>query len=61
MNDLADRGSPEASKAVAEMRRVVRHGGVVAAAVLDHFGVMPGMRLIFDAVVALSEEGHRIP
>ena len=29
---------PEADKAIAEMRRVVRPGGVVAAAVWDHFG-----------------------
>ena len=28
---------PEAGKAVSEMRRVVRPGGVVAAAVWDHY------------------------
>src|ERR1700754_1600169 len=31
---------PEADRAVAEMRRVVRPGGVVAAAVWDHYGGM---------------------
>ena len=47
---------PEAGKAVAEMRRVVRKGGVVAAAVWDHLGGMPGMRMMIDTVAALSEE-----
>ena len=32
---------PQADQAVAEMRRVVRPGGVVAAAVWDHLGGMP--------------------
>jgi ubiquinone/menaquinone biosynthesis C-methylase UbiE len=36
---------PETGKAVAEMRRVVRSGGVVAAVVWDHLGGMPGMRM----------------
>jgi ubiquinone/menaquinone biosynthesis C-methylase UbiE len=51
---------PEAGKAVAEMRRVVRQGGVVAAAVWDHLGGMPGMRMIIDTVAALSEGGRRL-
>lgn len=46
---------PEASKAIAEMRRVVRPGGVVAAAVWDHFGGMSGMRMVIDTVAALSD------
>lgn len=46
---------PEAERAVAEMCRVVRPGGVVAAAVWDHFGGMPGMRLMWDTVAMLDE------
>jgi CRP-like cAMP-binding protein len=49
---------PEAGKGVAEMRRVVRSGGVVAAAVWDHLGGMPGMRMMVDTVAALSESGR---
>jgi ubiquinone/menaquinone biosynthesis C-methylase UbiE len=51
---------PEAGKAVAEMRRVVRSGGVVAAAVWDHLGGMPGMRMMVDTVAALSESGRQL-
>ena len=51
---------PEAGKAVAEMRRVVRKGGVVAAAVWDHYGGMPGMRMMVDTVAALSEGGRQL-
>jgi ubiquinone/menaquinone biosynthesis C-methylase UbiE len=51
---------PEAGKAVAEMRRVVRKGGVVAAAVWDHLGGMPGMRMMVDTVAALSESGRQL-
>jgi ubiquinone/menaquinone biosynthesis C-methylase UbiE len=51
---------PEASKAVAEMSRVVRPGGVVAAAVWDHLGGMPGMRMMVDTVAALSEGGRQL-
>jgi ubiquinone/menaquinone biosynthesis C-methylase UbiE len=51
---------PEAGKAVAEMRRVVRKGGVVAAAVWDHLGGMPGMRMMVDTVAALSEGGRKL-
>ena len=51
---------PEAGKAVAEMRRVVRRGGVAAAAVWDHLGGMPGMRMVVDAVAALSEGGRQL-
>jgi SAM-dependent methyltransferase len=50
---------PEAGKAVAEMRRVVRTGGVVAATVWDHYGGMPGMRMMVDTVAALSEGGRQ--
>ena len=51
---------PEAGKAVSEMRRVVRQGGVVAAAVWDHLGGMPGMRMMIDTVAALSEGGRQL-
>jgi SAM-dependent methyltransferase len=51
---------PDAGKAVAEMRRVVRPGGVVAAAVWDHLGGMPGMRMMVDTVAALSEGGRQL-
>ncbi|APG14489.1 SAM-dependent methyltransferase [Bradyrhizobium japonicum] len=51
---------PEAGKAVAEMRRVVRPGGVVAAAVWDHLGGMPGMRMMVDTVAALGESGRQL-
>jgi ubiquinone/menaquinone biosynthesis C-methylase UbiE len=51
---------PEADKAVAEMRRVVRPGGVVAAAVWDHLGGMPAMRMMVDTVAALSEAGRQL-
>ena len=51
---------PDTGKAVAEMRRVVRPGGVVAAAVWDHLGGMPGMRMMVDTVAALSESGRQL-
>ncbi|MEP9390613.1 class I SAM-dependent methyltransferase [Mesorhizobium sp. KR9-304] len=51
---------PEAGKAVAEMRRVVRSRGVVAAVVWDHLGGMPGMRMMVDTVAALTEGGRQL-
>ncbi|MCA1453321.1 class I SAM-dependent methyltransferase [Bradyrhizobium sp. BRP22] len=51
---------PEAGQAVAEMRRVVRPGGVVAATVWDHLGGMPGMRMMVDTVAARSEAGRQL-
>ena len=50
---------PEADRAVAEMCRVVRPGGVVAAAVWDHLGGMPAMRMMWDTVAAQDEEARR--
>lgn len=41
---------PEPEKAVAEMRRVVRSGGTVSAAVWDHLGGLPSMRMMWDTV-----------
>jgi ubiquinone/menaquinone biosynthesis C-methylase UbiE len=51
---------PEAHKAIAEMRRVVRAGGVIAAAVWDHLGGLPSMRITVDTVAALSESGRAL-
>ena len=51
---------PEAGKAVAEMRRVVRPGGVIAAVVWDHYGGMTGMRMMIDTVAALSQSGRQM-
>jgi ubiquinone/menaquinone biosynthesis C-methylase UbiE len=45
---------PDAPKAVAEMRRVVRPKGVVAAAVWDHLGGLPVMRMVLDTVAPLD-------
>jgi ubiquinone/menaquinone biosynthesis C-methylase UbiE len=50
----------DASMAVSEMRRVVRPGGVVAAAVWDHLGGMPGMRMVVDTVALISESGRQM-
>ena len=40
--------------AVAEMRRVVRQGGVAAATVWDFYGGMPSRRIFWDTVAALE-------
>lgn len=54
-------------RAVAEMTRVVRPGGVVAAYVWDYAGKMELMRYFWDAAVALNpaasdlDEGRRFP
>ncbi|MDM9624298.1 class I SAM-dependent methyltransferase [Rhizobium sp. S152] len=45
-------------KAISEMRRVVRPGGVVAAAVWDHMGGMPGMRMLLDTAAMLDDDSH---
>lgn len=51
---------PESGKAVAEMRRVTRPGGVVAAAVWDHFGGMPGMRVVLDVAAMLDGNAEQV-
>ncbi|MEO6394769.1 MAG: methyltransferase domain-containing protein [Devosia sp.] len=51
---------PDAGRAIAEMRRVVRPKGVVAATVWDHLGGMPGMRMAVDTIAALSEPGRQL-
>ena len=56
---------PEPERAVAEMARVCRHDGVVAAYVWDYAGRMELMRHFWDAAVALDpaalelDEGRR--
>lgn len=45
---------PDAKKAVSEMRRVVRPGGIVAATVWDALGGMPALRLFWDAAASLG-------
>jgi ubiquinone/menaquinone biosynthesis C-methylase UbiE len=51
---------PEAGKAVAEMRRVVRPGGVVGAVVWDHLGGMGAMRMMIDTVAVLFDSGRQL-
>ncbi len=45
---------PDARQAVAEMSRVVRPGGVVAATVWDTFGGMPSQRIFWDTIAAIE-------
>ena len=47
---------PDALKAVREMRRVVRPGGHVAAAVWDIQGGMPNVRLLWDTIAAIAPD-----
>jgi ubiquinone/menaquinone biosynthesis C-methylase UbiE len=51
---------PEGATAIAEMRRVVRPGGVVAAAVWDHLGGMSNMRMVLDTLAVVDEEARRL-
>ncbi len=44
----------DAPRAVAEMRRVLRPGGVAAACVWDLYGGMPANRLFWDPIVAIE-------
>jgi len=60
--------APEPAKMVAEMRRVVRRGGVVAAYVWDYGDKMEMMRHFWDAAAQLDpiraaplDEGRRFP
>lgn len=58
---------PQPAQAAAEMARVVRPGGMVAAYVWDYAGQMQLMRHFWDAAVALDpaacdlDEGRRFP
>ncbi len=47
---------PDADRAVAEMRRVVRPGGVAAATVWDNFGGQPGIRMFWDTLAAVEPQ-----
>jgi ubiquinone/menaquinone biosynthesis C-methylase UbiE len=51
---------PDAARAVAEMRRVVRPGGTVAAAVWDGYGGLPHMRLVWDIAATLDTSIERL-
>jgi SAM-dependent methyltransferase len=44
----------DAQQAAREMRRVVRPGGIVAAAVWDTYGGMPSQRIFWDTVTAID-------
>jgi SAM-dependent methyltransferase len=58
---------PDQARAVGEMRRATRPGGIVAAYVWDYAGEMQMMRQFWDAAVALDpsaiplDEGRRFP
>ena len=58
---------PEPRRAIAEMARVARPGGTVAAYVWDYAGKMELMRYFWDAAVMLDptalefDEGRRFP
>jgi len=58
---------PQPERAIAEMRRVTRSGGVVAAYVWDYAGRMQMMRHFWDAAIALDpnaselDQGRRFP
>jgi SAM-dependent methyltransferase len=58
---------PQPSRAIAEMVRVARTGGIVAAYVWDYAGQMQLMRYFWDAAIALEpaafqlDEGQRFP
>jgi SAM-dependent methyltransferase len=45
---------PTPERAVAEMLRVVRPGGIVAATVWDTFGGMPSQRMFWDTIAAIE-------
>jgi len=50
---------PDPHPAVAEMRRVVRPGGIVAACTWDAFGGQPHMRMLWDTASALGFDRMR--
>ncbi|MET4698345.1 ubiquinone/menaquinone biosynthesis C-methylase UbiE [Constrictibacter sp. MBR-5] len=51
---------PEADRAVAEMRRVVRPGGTVAAGVFDYWGGYGVFALLWDIAAVLDEAGRAL-
>jgi ubiquinone/menaquinone biosynthesis C-methylase UbiE len=50
---------PDAARAVAEMHRVVRPGGTVAAAVWDTYGGQPHIRMMWDITAVLDPDLER--
>jgi SAM-dependent methyltransferase len=67
VSGLAINFMPHPDRAVAEMRRVIVPGGVVAAYVWDYAGDMEFMRYFWDAAISLDpgaealDEGRRFP
>jgi SAM-dependent methyltransferase len=57
---LALNFTPDASRAVQEMRRVTRAGGVVAAAVWDFRGGLVFQRLFWDTAAAIDREAAAV-
>ncbi len=51
---------PQPGEAVAEMRRVVRPGGIVAAAVWNSGGGMPHQRMFWDTAAMLDPAADRL-
>lgn len=49
---------PDAERAIAEMRRVVRPGGIGAATVWDNFGGQPGIRMFWDTLAAIEPQAE---
>jgi ubiquinone/menaquinone biosynthesis C-methylase UbiE len=49
---------PDSDRAVAEMRRVVRPGGVAAATVWDNYGGQPGIRMFWDTLAAIEPQAN---
>lgn len=51
---------PDAAKALAEMVRVTRPAGTIAAAVWDIRGGMPNMRMAWDTIVGMDQSSARL-
>jgi len=47
---------PDSDRAVSEMRRVVRPGGIAAATVWDNYGGQPGIRMFWDTLAAIEPQ-----
>lgn len=51
---------PDPAKALSELRRVTRRGGVIAAAVWDYGGQMQMLRAFWDAVVSTDPAAEKL-